>query len=1003
MDRFKLDGVDGDGYDMVEPMRPSSFDMSFSLGSYTHQGLSRDSDPQPSNQDDHSHVDDEKAPAGLSGAAPDASLGRGKPGRGEKGRLHMDELQASPPQHGATGDTPSPVTRGRNNTVTSATSSSHKDAASIAQRLEEKAHETIAVASLCGKVPWRLAKRTQNVHIYRPASLPAEDDASTKLYFRVSCEVKAHLGTIMEYLTPSDSKSYFDIEAQVFPGLLHAAVIKRMELPDHAASAATSAGGPSFPSGVSATTASGSHDETASSVDDEPSEPFPHLHVKWHASRFAGRFVKPVDFFFVEYANIEAMADGRKRGYGYIRSVESFKGDELAIRLAGEDVAIPPSVAKCKRAVINKGIYLVSPSGDAPGTYEVTFMMVIDFQQQFASAVGAKIIHNFTERLLGIRELLFNTLFRPVIVLPRAHWKPARGNKCALCISSFSIVKLMHHCRACGEAVCGQCSRKWSLQPGAQPETQARLCTSCSLQARSYLMAGDATRSPPGAAASSRLSSANVDLIGSQSGLGDSRSSHVPRMTSAYACDVQVASAASHNADTFAAASAAFAKLVSALGDQTPHFMLVSYSHHHGGAAVYEALARAAPDTLFMGGTSSAGVYAGSPSPSGSDSNNSNSSSNRGAHLHSAGPSVGLWGIFDPEGSYAVLNADLDRESPRDAARRCLLDGMEMLCMEPEDSPDFVWTVIGGKRDERPDDEEEQVTRAVNEVVDCSYSVVGGSSSRGAASGRGYATQLCSEGGNVGCVTRHGACFAICCPSVEVAHALFTCCDATDKSFVVTKASGRELFALDHKPALQAINEATHGMLAELTQRPERFNLDSNLLPAYYPVAREHRGVTPRGFKYKGLRFQVLQPEASARDLSLHLGAEVRVGERLRMMALSPQSVASKVRRGLREALRASIPVLDPLDVIGCYVSAGVSYDRVLQGDLNAVADATTRAFPQSASLLTVSHGQQGVLAGATEAVHANSMLTTLLVTNRKKAGKLNPLQPLRIRRVATS
>ncbi|GMF32658.1 unnamed protein product [Phytophthora lilii] len=999
MDRFRLDGVDQDGVDTVEPMRPSSFDMTFSLGSYPRaQGLSRDSDQQQSNQDTND----------------DADANKKKPGRGEKGRLHVDELMGSSrSQKLENSGLGSSSGHKRHNTAGSPASSSvNKNVANIAFRLEEKAHEAIDMANLCGRVTWKLAKRTQDVHIYRPASLPTEEDASTKLYFRVSCEVKAHLGTIMEYLTPSNSSSYFDIESQVFPGLLHAAVIKRMELPERAPPAMSNSGQTLlFPSGASATTtASGSHDDT-SSVDEDASDSFPHLQVKWHASRFAGRFVKPVDFFFVEYANIEAMADGRKRGYGYIRSVESFKGDELAIRLAGEDVAIPPSVAKCKRGVINKGVYVVSPSGDASGTYEVTCMMVIDFQKQFASAVGAKIIHNFTERLIGIRELLFNTLFRPIAVLPKTQWKPARSNKCAICICSFSIVKSKHHCRACGEAVCGQCSRKWTLQPGAQPETQARLCTSCSLQARSYLTPnGDPNRSPAGA--SSRFSSVINDFTASQ--LAGSRSTHVPRMATVYKCDVQVASTVSNDPDTFAAATSAFAKLVSALGDQTPHFMLVSYSHHHGGAAVYEALARAAPDTLFMGGTSSGGVYVGASSPAlGLGKNNSSSSSNNFRHRQHSnagahGPTVGLWGIYDPEGSYAILNADLDRESPRDAARRCLMDGMGMLAMEPEESPDFVWTVMGGGDgtydvDEQRDGEEEQITRTVNEIVDCSYSVVGGSSSRHAARSRGYATQLCSEGGNVGCVTKHGVCFAICCPSVEVAHAFFTCYDATDKSFVVTKASGRDLFALDHKPALEAINEATHGMLSEMTQRPDKFNLDSNLLPAYYPVARERRGAVPRGLKRNSSRYQMLQPENSARDLSLHLGAEVRLGERLHMMALSPRGVASKARRGLRDAVRISIPTLDLQDVIGCFLSVGMSYDRVLQGDLNAVADATGSAFPQGASLLSVSHGQQGVMAGGNEAVHANSMLTALIVTNRKKSQKLNPLRPLNVRRTNIS
>ncbi|TDH68726.1 hypothetical protein CCR75_009156 [Bremia lactucae] len=986
MDRFRLDGVDQDGVDTVEPMRPSSFDMTFSLGSYpSAQGLSRGSDEKHSNNQDE--IDNKDTRRLLRG--------------GEKGRLHMDkQLESVCPQNvEATGVMSSSVNTRATVSPPVSSSTAHKDVANIAFRLEEKAHEAIDAASLCGKVSWKLAKRTQDVHVYRPATLPLEEEASSKLYFRISCEMKAHLGTIMEYLTPSNSRSYFESESQLFPGLLHAAVIKKMELPERAPPAVISSGHTVvLPSSVLAsTTASISNNEDTCSVGEESSALFPHLQVKWHASRFAGRFVKPVDFFFVEYANIEAIADGKKRGYGYIRSVESFKGDELASRLSGEDVVIPPSVAKCKRAVINKGVYLVSPSGDASGTYEVTCMMVIDFQNQFTSSVGAKIIHNFTERLIGIRELLFNTLFRTIAVLPKNQWKSARSNKCAICTCSFSIVKSKHHCRVCGEAVCGQCSRKWSLQPGAQVETQARLCTSCSLQARSYLMPnGEPSRSPAGA--SSCFTSNNDDFSSSQ--LSGSQSN--VRMANAYKCDVQVASTLSHDFDTFTAVTTAFTKLIRSLGDQKPHFMLVSYSHHHEGAIVYKALSRAAPNTLFMGGTSSGGVFESAiPSAPGSELSGE---SKQHSDKRSNNATVGLWGIYDPEGSYAILNADLDRESPREAARRCLLDGMVMLAIEPEESPDFVWTVVGG-RDSTSDvnGEEEQIMRAVNEIVDCSYSVVGGSSSRHAASRRGFATQLCSEGGDVGCVTKHGACFAICCPSVEVSQALFTCYDATASTFSVTKAIGRDLFALDDKPALETLNEATHGLLTEMTQRPEKFNLESSLLPAFYPLARERRSAVPRGLKRNSSRYQMLQPEASVSDLSLHLGAEVRLGERLRMMTLSPQSVSSRVRRGLRDAIRVSIPTMNNQDVIGCFLSIGISYDRILQGDLDEVADATGRAFPRGALLLSVSHGQLGVMTGGNEAIYANSMLTALIITNRKKAQKFNPLRPLNIRVTTTT
>ncbi|GAB9466673.1 hypothetical protein Gpo141_00004042 [Globisporangium polare] len=974
MDRFKLDDME-DEFDTVEPMRPSSFDMSFTLSS-SRVGAAADE-----GDDDDAYVDDDEGWATTNWAAASRTMLVDDPqttttsdNSNDQSSLHLSRHKSSPheqQQHSQRGERKETTTSAAPDSSSTNNNSSRgnnnkNSVATIALKLEEKAHEAISLASLCGKVPWRLAKRNQDVHIYRPATLPEEEQ--TKLYFRISCEVKANLSTILEYLTPNDTKSYVDIESQVFPGLLHASVIKRMELPENC-----------IPSSIQQPQEPLSRDN-ASSYDDDTAENFPRLQVKWHASRFAGRFVKPVDFFFVEYANVETMADGRKRGFGYMRSVESFKGDELATRLHSDDVTIPQSVSKCKRAVINKGIYLVSPSNDSSGTYEVTFMMVIDFQQQFTSSIGAKIIQNFTDRLMGIRELLFNTLFQPVTLVTKDEWKPARSNKCTLCHSSFSFVKLMHHCRACGEAVCSQCSRKWVVQPGAQKETLKRLCTSCSLQARSYLMGGDQqqqNKQSPAAASRKISASQSMENFRMTTGSAAAFHSRSSRMLSdpVLTCDVKVASAVSTDTNHFNAISLAFRALTESLGGVAPHFMVVSYTKEYDGNAIYDALAHFAPDTLFMGGTSSAGVF-----------------SERGAV--GRGPGLALWGIYDPEGSYSVLNADLMTENPRDASRRCVLQSMEMLCMAPEENPDFIWmSVCTGS--------EEIVTGAVNEVVDCSVAIVGGSSTRNHIGASTIpATQICSEGSNVGCVTTHGACFAICCPSVEVSHALFTCYEPKDTAFAVTKASGRELISLDHKAAFTTLNEACHGMLYEFVNRPERFNMETHQLPMFYPIARERK--EPHEPKATPSRFQVIQPEFASRDLALHLGVSVKIGERLRIMSIAPENVKDKITVGYRASLRSALPALDSADVIGCLTSIGLCYSKILNNDLKTVTDATTRMFPNAAVLGSVSHGQQGVFQGTGEAVHSNGMVSSLLITNRKKLQRLTHLQPLSLRRIST-
>ncbi|GLE03799.1 hypothetical protein PINS_up012701 [Pythium insidiosum] len=610
MDRFLIDDVEGE-YDAVEPMRAGSFDMSFTL-STSGDGSLRDP-RNPLHQAEFSRLDRgsrvaapqdtyarrHAASNARQGGAMTMDMGANEFGDGDDSpradtaamMMMMRDRGAS--QASATSAAASQKPRrttllhdqGRLNAEARQVDALTGEMASfklkvssrsqIAEKLEEKAQEAMHMAGLLHKVSWKLSKRTQDVRVYRPTQLRDED--ADKVIFRVSCEVKASMHTIMEYLAPRETKSYFDIESQVFPGLLHASVIKKIELPPASSRRRRRT---SQPPADDSTGGSVEDDEkenasprTQTSAQDDSASEFPRLQVKWHASRFAGRFVKPVDFFFVEYANMDELADGRKRGYVYMRSVESFKGDELATRLNSEQVSIPHSVSKCKRAVISKAVYMVTPVGSSAstssGTYEVTLMMVLDFQEQFSSAVAQRIICNFTDRLTGIRELLYKTLFRPVNIIDRSNWKDSTATRCVLCKAQFSLVKPRHHCRSCGEAVCGQCSRKWAMQPGAQKVQHTRLCTSCSLQARSFLRPDEPATSPRRLLSASQmtLSSSSDDASPGVDSQALSSSMHRPAAAAARAprvahdafhSDVCVASVISTETDPVAAVRAAF-------------------------------------------------------------------------------------------------------------------------------------------------------------------------------------------------------------------------------------------------------------------------------------------------------------------------------------------------------------------------------------------------------------------------------------------------------------
>ncbi|XP_076042714.1 hepatocyte growth factor regulated tyrosine kinase substrate isoform X4 [Oratosquilla oratoria] len=55
----------------------------------------------------------------------------------------------------------------------------------------------------------------------------------------------------------------------------------------------------------------------------------------------------------------------------------------------------------------------------------------------------------------------------------------ADGESCHRCRSQFTVIRRKHHCRACGQVFCGECSSKYSTIPKFGIEKEVRVCESC--------------------------------------------------------------------------------------------------------------------------------------------------------------------------------------------------------------------------------------------------------------------------------------------------------------------------------------------------------------------------------------------------------------------------------------------------------------------------------------------------------------------------------------------
>lgn len=71
------------------------------------------------------------------------------------------------------------------------------------------------------------------------------------------------------------------------------------------------------------------------------------------------------------------------------------------------------------------------------------------------------------------------------------------GTSCFLCVKNFSVLRRKHHCRVCGDVVCGKCSEMKSLKQGGLNK-EVRICYQCkSHSATSLGGSGGSDSKPP--------------------------------------------------------------------------------------------------------------------------------------------------------------------------------------------------------------------------------------------------------------------------------------------------------------------------------------------------------------------------------------------------------------------------------------------------------------------------------------------------------------------------
>jgi hypothetical protein len=374
--------------------------------------------------------------------------------------------------------------------------------------------------------------------------------------------------------------------------------------------------------------------------------------------------------------------------------------------------------------------------------------------------------------------------------------------------------------------------------------------------------------------------------------------------------------------------TAAVSELIGSFsGAPSPQLVFAFYGEQHDDRIILERLSEVLPGVPLIGGTSSGGIIGAGHIPAPTD--------------------LALLAIYDEAGDYGVGSA-LINDDPR-AAGRAAIEAALRNCDCEGIVPALVWVF-------QPPGAEEQVLHGIQDVVDNRCPIVGGSAGDDTVTGRWR--QLSNEG-----ISATRICVAVLFPGNPLATVFQSGYAPAGLGGVVTETRGRTIVSIDDLPAAQVYEAWRGGGMREAQERDGSILGASALAPLGIP-SRSVAGV---------VQHRLVHPARINEDGSLDTFAEVATGQQIELMSGSPDSLASRAGRVLKDAV-AMLPSPDGfaggllIYCGGCAMSLG---DRVA-----SMASAVEEAACGRPVIGAFTFGEQGVLGDTS--VHGNLMVSAV-------------------------
>ncbi len=315
-------------------------------------------------------------------------------------------------------------------------------------------------------------------------------------------------------------------------------------------------------------------------------------------------------------------------------------------------------------------------------------------------------------------------------------------------------------------------------------------------------------------------------------------------------------------------------------------------------------------------------------------------------------PGVAAFLIDDPEGSYGSAAMPFD-DNIEDAASKAVVRALQAADRLGE-RPDLVWVSAtpGG---------EEAVIAGITAVVGPDVPIIGGSAADNTVEGNWFVFDSTSH-------TPSGVVVSVMFPSTPISFAYHNGYAPTPHSGVVTKVTGRRIFEIDNRPAMEVYNDWTNGAMTGPTGSAEALPILSD--STFHPFGRADAVVN-------GVPHYLLAHPATAHsDGSMDMFANVAQGETLTLMTGTQDGLADRAGRvaALSRQLRTEgqTPMAGALMIYcgGCMLGVQDKLDRVVSG-VNTALDGTP-------FLGAFTFGEQGPLVGSGNR-HGNLMISCIV------------------------